>query len=54
MDFDDPKEAMNVLKKPKDFLAIFALEKALSDNTLFTMNPSQRKGQVGLAALSLG
>ena len=45
MDFDDPKEAMNVPKKPKDFLAIFALEKALSDSTLFTMNPLSGKGR---------
>lgn len=54
MDYDDMKEAMDDLKKPTDFFAIFSPEKGSSGFTLFVNNPSQQKGQAGLASLPLG
>jgi len=54
MDYDDMKEAMDDLKQPTDFFAIFSPEKGSSGFTLFVKNPSQQKGQAGLASLPLG
>jgi hypothetical protein len=54
VDSNDVDEAMHDLQKPKDFFAIFALEKGPGGVTVFIKNPSKREGQAGIASLSLG